>query len=89
MVQVRDLVMRLRSAAGIVTILDGVSLVELTPLVLGRALETFPVPVRTLDALHHATMLFLRDRGRPVELASYDERLLSAGRALGLPLRAL
>jgi uncharacterized protein len=70
-------------------ILDGVSLVELTPMVLGRALEPFPVPVRTLDALHLATMLFLRDHGRPVELASYDERLLGAGRALGLPLRAL
>jgi predicted nucleic acid-binding protein len=69
--------------------LNGVSVVELTPLVLRHALDPFPVPVRTLDALHLATMLFLRDQGQAVELASYDERLVAAGRALGIPLRSL
>jgi predicted nucleic acid-binding protein len=71
------------------TLMDAVDLVELTPMVLSRALEPFPVAVRTLDALHLATMEFLRAQGRPVELASYDHRLLGAARSLGIPLRKL
>lgn len=66
-----------------------VALVELAPAVLGRALESFPVPVRTLDALHLASVEFLRGRGQTVELASYDDRFLAAARALGIPLLAL
>jgi antitoxin (DNA-binding transcriptional repressor) of toxin-antitoxin stability system len=70
-------------------LLERVTLVELTPLALARALEPFPVPVRTLDALHLATVEFLRSQGQPVELAAYDERLRAAGRALGVPLRTV
>jgi len=49
-------------------------------------LEPFPVPVRTLDGLHLASIEFLRGRRQTVELASYDERLLAAARALHIPL---
>ena len=66
-----------------------VSLLELAPLVLARALDPFPVSVRTLDALHLASCQFLRDRGQRVELASYDDRMAKAARALGIPLRDL
>jgi predicted nucleic acid-binding protein len=66
-----------------------VTLIELAPPVLARALEPFPVPVRTLDALHLASMEFLRARGQPIELASYDERLIEAARALGIAPLAL
>lgn len=66
-----------------------ISLLELAPLVLARALDPFPVPVRTLDALHLASCQFLLERGQHVELASYDHRMASGGRALGIPLRAL
>jgi predicted nucleic acid-binding protein len=69
--------------------LDAVTVVELTALVLARALEPFPTPVRTLDALHLATMEFLRSHGQRVELASYDARLGAAARALGIPLRPM
>ena len=58
----------------------------MTELVLARALEPFAIPVRTLDALHLATMEFLRSRGRPLELASYDARLLDAARSLRIPI---
>lgn len=68
-------------------LLDAVSYVELSPPVLARALEPFPAPVRTLDALHLASMDFLRAQGRTVELASYDERLTAAARALRIPIR--
>lgn len=61
------------------------ALVELAPAVLERALEPFPVPVRTLDALHLATLLFLQEQGQAVQLASYDERLSAAASALGIP----
>ena len=70
-------------------VLDRVALVELTPVVLARAMEPFPVPVRTLDALHLATAEFLRDHGQAVELASYDERLVTAARALDIPIYRL
>jgi len=66
-----------------------ISLLELAPLVLGRALDPFPVPVRTLDALHLASCQFLLERGQRVELASYDHRMANGGRALGIPLRDL
>ncbi|MGH7966276.1 MAG: PIN domain-containing protein, partial [Candidatus Binatia bacterium] len=37
-----------------------IALIELTPPVLVRALEPFPLSVRTLDALHLASVEFLR-----------------------------
>jgi predicted nucleic acid-binding protein len=52
--------------------LHRVNLVELSERVLARALEPFPIPLRALDALHLATMDFLRRRSEAVELASYD-----------------
>jgi predicted nucleic acid-binding protein len=63
-----------------------VALIELAPPVLARALEPFPMPVRTLDALHLASIEFLRARGQTVALASFDERLLAGARALRVPL---
>lgn len=66
-------------------LLARLALVELAPLVLARALEPFPSPVRTLDALHLATMEFLRRQGQVVTLASYDERLVAAAQRLKIP----
>lgn len=63
-------------------LLGRVSLIEMAPQVLARALEPFPTAVRTLDALHLAAMEFLRASGQTVELACYDERLLAAARAM-------
>jgi hypothetical protein len=51
---------------------------------LARALEPFPVAVRTLDALHLATIEFLCNQRESVTLASYDNRLLAAAQALGI-----
>jgi predicted nucleic acid-binding protein len=66
-----------------------VNLVELSERVLARVLEPFPIALRTLDALHLATMDFLRRRGEEIELASYDSRMLAAARALGIEIAAL
>jgi predicted nucleic acid-binding protein len=70
---VRDLLLRL-------------DLLELVGPVLERALEPFPTPVRTLDALHLASMDFLRTRGVDVRLATYDERLSASASALEIEL---
>lgn len=67
-------------------ILGHVNLIELTPVVLARALEPFAVSVRTLDALHLASIEFLRARRDDLELASFDERMLRAARALNIPV---
>jgi hypothetical protein len=63
-----------------------VALLELATPVLARALDPFPIPVRTLDALHLASIEFLRARQQQVELASYDGRLIAAARALHISL---
>ena len=65
-------------------LLARVNLTEMSELTLARALEPFPGAVRTLDALHLATMECLRGNGASIELASYDSRRLAAARALGI-----
>jgi predicted nucleic acid-binding protein len=63
-----------------------VSLVELAPAVLTRALQPFPVPARTLDALHLATACYLQDKGADVRVATYDKRLAGVAEGIGLAL---
>ena len=65
-------------------LLGRIALLELTPSVLARALEPFPVPVRTLDALHLASAEFLRQQAQEVRIATYDERMIHAARRLGI-----
>jgi hypothetical protein len=61
-------------------------MIEMTPVVLARALDEFPTPVRTLDALHLASLEFIRAQGQAIKLASYDERLKTAAKRLGIAL---
>ena len=63
-----------------------IALMELAPPVLERAQDGFPVPVRTLDALHLATIDFLQNQGQTVELASFDQRMLNAARAMRMSI---
>jgi predicted nucleic acid-binding protein len=71
------------------SLLAGIKLIELSEAVLARALEPRPTTVRTLDALHLATVEHLRVRGSPLELACYDNRLIAAARAIAIPIAAL
>ena len=61
-----------------------VAMIEMVGPVLTRALRPFPVPVRTLDAIHLSALEFVREQKQSVQLASYDERLLIAARLLGI-----
>jgi predicted nucleic acid-binding protein len=66
-------------------LLGGVAMLELSQLVLARALEPFPVAVRTLDAVHLASIEFLRSHRVDVRLATYDARMARAAQVLGIP----
>ncbi len=57
--------------------------------VLERALDAFPEPVRTLDALHLASIAYLRQQGQEVELATFDGRMAGAAQAMGIRLSEL
>lgn len=70
-------------------LLSTVSFFELSEQILSRAIEPFPVRVRTLDALHLSTALFAIDQGQKLRLASYDARMLAAAKALKIPTVAL
>jgi predicted nucleic acid-binding protein len=86
--QARHVHERRRSEAR--AVLAGIEFLELSEPVLARALEPWPMPIRTLDALHLATADYLRRQtGQQIELASYDGRLIAAARALDIPIAAL
>ena len=61
-----------------------VALVEMTGIVLSRALEPFPVPVRTLDALHLSSAAYLVAQGVRLRFATYDTRQAGAASAMKL-----
>jgi len=66
-----------------------VALLELAPPILRRALSPFPVPVRTLDAMHLASAAFMRERGQLSAVATYDLRKQEAVAAMGMELFSL
>lgn len=71
------------------SVLDRVAMLEMIAPVLARAVDPLPAPVRTLDALHLATIEFLREMSVKVELASYDTRMLATARMLKIPIYKL
>ncbi len=70
-------------------LLGRVAMLEMVSPVLARALERFPGEVRTRDALHLASVEFLRQRDPSVLLATYDVRLAAAAEAMGVRLYRL
>ena len=62
--------------------LAGFELVRLNRSVLDRAAEPFPTQLRTLDAIHLASAMLARGRFPALRLATHDDSLGTAGRAL-------
>jgi hypothetical protein len=67
-------------------LLGRIGLLEMDARVLHRALEPFPAPVRTLDAIHLASAVFLQRQGQPLRLATFDDRMAAAAAKLRLEL---
>ena len=62
----------------------GLERVVVSPAVLDRAAAPFPAPVATLDAIHLATALQWRERGRPdMVFATHDLRQAKVAELLG------
>jgi predicted nucleic acid-binding protein len=68
------------------SLLSRVAIIPLQASVLKRALAPFPTAVRTLDALHLASLDHLRSHRQALQLASFDRRMCEAAVALGFPL---
>lgn len=67
-------------------LLGRIAILELDRPVLARALDPFPLAVRALDAIHLASVEFLRSQNQSVALATYDRRMLEAAERMGIPL---
>ncbi len=66
---------------------ESLALVPLTRTVLRRAALPMATPVRTLDGIHLATALMMRERTEEsLTFATHDVRQADAARALGFPV---
>lgn len=65
---------------------EAIEFIHLTPAVLERAGQPMPTVLRTLDAIHMASALLLRERaGEPLTFATHDVQLHRAAVAYGFP----
>ncbi len=69
--------------AAVLEAIEAFHLVALDRRVLERAAEPFPTMVGSLDAIHLATALLVRDRFEDLSLATHDQELAVAARAVG------
>jgi len=67
-------------------VLEGVSLLQLSEKVKKRSSETFPVVIKTLDALHLSSALIFQTAkpDETVSIFSYDKGMNRCARALGI-----
>lgn len=70
--------------AAVLEVIDTFNLVPIGPRILERATEPFPTTLGSLDAVHLATALLVRDRFDDLSLATHDYELAVAARAVGL-----
>lgn len=70
-------------------VLAHLALLELVAPILQRAGDAFPIAVRTLDALHLASIVFLAEQGTGVQLATYDRRQSACAAQMGIELYPL
>lgn len=78
-----------RQRANVLEVIDGLSLVPLTPAVLHRAAEPFPTLIGSLDAMHLASALLVREQYDDMLFATHDEGLGLAARSMGFAVQGL
>ncbi len=69
--------------------LDALSLVALDSIVLERASEPFPTLLGSLDAIHLASALLIRDGLDGLAFATHDDELGTAARATGFEVHGM
>ncbi len=75
-----------RVRASILEAIDGLDLVALGADVLERAAEPFPVLMGSLDALHLATAILVRDRFDALAFVTHDRELAIGARSMGFEI---
>lgn len=75
--------------ADVLEVVDALRLVELDSAVLDRASSPFPTLVGSLDAIHLASALLVRDAFDDLQFATHDEELGVAARATGFTVHGL
>lgn len=69
--------------AAVLEAVETFSLIPVGPRILERAAEPFPTMLGSLDAIHLASALLVRDRFEDLSVASHDQELAVAARAVG------
>ena len=87
-VEVSRAVARVAADAGatVTSVFEGLNVLAFDARIAARAAALDPAGLRTLDAIHLATALELRDE--LTAFVSYDDRLSTAAREMGLPVVA-
>lgn len=72
------------------TVLERITLLDITPEVIARAVQPLPFTIRTLDALHLATAMQWREKNqRDLAFATHDAQLGEAAQRVGFPVLGL
>jgi len=69
--------------AGVLEAIETFSLVPVGPRILERAAEPFPTILGSLDAIHLASAMLVREAFDDLSLATHDQELAFAARAVG------
>jgi predicted nucleic acid-binding protein len=72
-----------RHRADLLGALESLSLIPLTSVVLDRAAEPYPTLIGSLDAIHLASAILVRDRYEDLVFATHDQALALAARSIG------
>ncbi len=78
-----------RQRANVLEALGGLDLIPLSTIVLERAAEPFPTLIGSLDAIHLASALLVRERSAELLFATHDAQLALAARALGFSVEGV
>jgi hypothetical protein len=71
----------------VLELVESFNLVALEDVVLERAAEPFPTMLGSLDAIHLASAVLAREEFDDLVLATHDDELAIAARALGFDVR--
>jgi predicted nucleic acid-binding protein len=78
-----------RQRADILDALESLSLIHIAPIVLERAADPFPTSIGSLDAIHLASALLVREQYDGLIFATHDHQLGLAARATGFSVEGI